>query len=265
MESLKTMDEDCQETLGQYLRRERESRRISLEELSGKMRIGSSFLKALEEDNFGFFSQHQFIPGFLRRYSVHLGLDQEEVIRRFTAQCESPLPEKPPPKSLFPFPLYKAWKRRLPSPTRPRRWIPMAAALAAAGLLAAIYFLPDISKRFQGTKPVLPVPQASAPQAPISPSSAPAEGKSIPGEGLKSPENSPAQAYVGDKEANLGGEPPDKPSAPAAGPMKVIGNRDSKRYHLPGMEYYDKVKAYHRVEFDSEEEAIQAGYRKAAR
>ena len=44
--------------------------------------------------------------------------------------------------------------------------------------------------------------------------------------------------------------------------MKVVGNRDSKRYHLPGMKYYDKVEAYHRVEFDSEEEAIQSGYHK---
>ena len=45
--------------------------------------------------------------------------------------------------------------------------------------------------------------------------------------------------------------------------IKVIGNRDSKRYHLPGMTYYDKVEAYHRVVFDSEEAAIRAGYRKA--
>ena len=46
------------------------------------------------------------------------------------------------------------------------------------------------------------------------------------------------------------------------GKMKVVGNRDSKRYHLPGMKYYDKVEAYHRVEFASEEEAIQSGYHK---
>ena len=45
--------------------------------------------------------------------------------------------------------------------------------------------------------------------------------------------------------------------------IKVIGNRDSKRYHLPGMIYYDKVQAYHRVTFNSEGEAIKAGYHKA--
>ncbi len=47
--------------------------------------------------------------------------------------------------------------------------------------------------------------------------------------------------------------------------VKVIGNRDSKLYHLPGMKYYQRVAAYHRVEFPSEEEAIAAGYRKAPR
>jgi tetratricopeptide (TPR) repeat protein len=45
--------------------------------------------------------------------------------------------------------------------------------------------------------------------------------------------------------------------------IKVVGNRDSKRYHLPGMKYYDKVKAYHRVIFNSEKEAMKAGYHKA--
>jgi tetratricopeptide (TPR) repeat protein len=45
--------------------------------------------------------------------------------------------------------------------------------------------------------------------------------------------------------------------------VRVIGNRDSKRYHLPGMKYHDKVKTYHRIVFQSEEEAIQAGYHRA--
>jgi murein L,D-transpeptidase YcbB/YkuD len=52
---------------------------------------------------------------------------------------------------------------------------------------------------------------------------------------------------------------------PPAQKVKVIGNRDSKRYHLPGMKYYNAVEAYHRVEFDSEADAIKAGYYKARR
>jgi len=45
--------------------------------------------------------------------------------------------------------------------------------------------------------------------------------------------------------------------------MIVVGNKDSKRYHLPGMPYYDKVEKYHRVNFRSEQEAINNGYYKA--
>lgn len=44
---------------------------------------------------------------------------------------------------------------------------------------------------------------------------------------------------------------------------KIIGSKKSKIYHLPGQAYYDKVKEENRDYFDSEEEAIRAGYRKA--
>lgn len=66
----------------------------------------------------------------------------------------------------------------------------------------------------------------------------------------------------------LGETGPDVAEAtpPSASPkIKVIGNRDSKRYHLPGMKYYKAVKAYHRVEFESEADAVKAGYHKAPR
>ncbi len=59
--------------------------------------------------------------------------------------------------------------------------------------------------------------------------------------------------------------PEPSPVVDAAPRVKVIGNSDSLRYHLPGMKFYSAVKAYHRVEFDSEEEAIRAGYHKAPR
>jgi uncharacterized protein YcfL len=43
----------------------------------------------------------------------------------------------------------------------------------------------------------------------------------------------------------------------------VIGNKETKRYHLFGMPFYDKVKKDHRVYFDSEQQAIDKGYYKA--
>ena len=82
------MKERLKEGLGQYLRRERESRHISLQELSRTTRISLPFLRALEEDDFDFFSQHEFIPGFLRLYARHLGLDGQEVLQRYEIQSE---------------------------------------------------------------------------------------------------------------------------------------------------------------------------------
>ena len=46
---------------------------------------------------------------------------------------------------------------------------------------------------------------------------------------------------------------------------KIIGNKKSKIYHLPGQANYEKGKEENWVYFDSEEEAIKAGYRKAKR
>ncbi|MGA2954567.1 MAG: helix-turn-helix domain-containing protein [Thermodesulfobacteriota bacterium] len=76
------------ETLGRYLRRERESRSMSLEELSRATRIGLPFLEALERDDFGFFPQREFVRGFLKGYARHLGLNVEEVLGRYRLQSE---------------------------------------------------------------------------------------------------------------------------------------------------------------------------------
>jgi hypothetical protein len=90
-------------------------------------------------------------------------------------------------------------------------------------------------------------------------------------EGLSAKQSSPAQTQgsqeitpsVEDKGEIMEGDPAEKVVPEIQQKGKVIGNRDSNLYHLSGMKYYDKVLAYHRIEFDSEEEAVQAGYRKA--
>jgi outer membrane protein TolC len=53
--------------------------------------------------------------------------------------------------------------------------------------------------------------------------------------------------------------------APLEQDEKVTANKDSRLYHLPGMKYHNRIRAFHRVDFDTEEEAIKAGYRKAPR
>jgi hypothetical protein len=52
-----------------------------------------------------------------------------------------------------------------------------------------------------------------------------------------------------------------KPAATAIGP--IIGNRNSKIYHLPNCPDYSKLSERNRVPFKTEAEAQAAGYREA--
>jgi hypothetical protein len=43
---------------------------------------------------------------------------------------------------------------------------------------------------------------------------------------------------------------------------KIIGNKNSKIYHIPGSASYNKISPENRVYFDTEADAEKAGYRK---
>lgn len=75
------------ETLGQFLKREREFRGISLERLAGMTRINSGVLKKIEEDDFGRTTQAIYVRSFLKSYAGQLGIDASEVLRRYEGQA----------------------------------------------------------------------------------------------------------------------------------------------------------------------------------
>jgi cytoskeletal protein RodZ len=134
------------ETLGQYLRRERESRSVSLEELSKGTRISPPILEALERGDFGSLPQREFIPGFLRGYARHLGLDPEEVLRRYRIQSElAGRKERFQQMPLFPGPGEPAedltepepeWAERIPP--REKKKLPWKILLQTAIVLMAL-------------------------------------------------------------------------------------------------------------------------------
>jgi cytoskeleton protein RodZ len=262
------MKQNSQETLGQYLRQARESRNVSLEELSRTTRISLPFLRALEENDFDFFSQHEFIPGFLKLYARHLGLDGQEVLQRYDfqskVQSQTKTFQQLPLSLHFDSPIKKAPAQRwVPGKRFTRKIILASVFLIALGLFLYIHFMPGRGRDPEPSKAALPKDiepegpgEKTAGLSPVGPT----EKESLPSRTLDRPE---ITAPVKDSEAKTEGDAPEKIIPEMQPKMKVIGNRDSKRYHLPGMKYYDKVLEYHRVEFDSEEEAIQAGYRKA--
>jgi cytoskeletal protein RodZ len=89
-------DMESSETLGQFLRRERSLRGVTLREISDKTKIGIRFLEALEEDDFDELPPRAFIVGFLRAYASCLKIDPEEVIlvyERVSSQTRAALDE----------------------------------------------------------------------------------------------------------------------------------------------------------------------------
>ena len=71
------------ETLGQFLKREREFRKMTLEDLSKASRIGLSFLRKIEEDRLEDLPKGSFVKGFLKTYVRHVGLNENEILARY--------------------------------------------------------------------------------------------------------------------------------------------------------------------------------------
>ena len=70
-------------SFGEELRKEREARNISLEEIAEATKIHIKFLKAIEENNFEILPGEFFIKNFIRAYANYLGLDEREVLNRY--------------------------------------------------------------------------------------------------------------------------------------------------------------------------------------
>lgn len=68
---------------GEYLRRERELRDISLREIVDETKISYRYLEALEQDNRSRLPAEVFIKGFVRSYANYIGLDADEAILRY--------------------------------------------------------------------------------------------------------------------------------------------------------------------------------------
>src|SRR5688572_17630438 len=71
------------DSIGAFLRREREVRQVSLEELVQITRVPLRMLQRIEEDRFDELPGEVFARGFLRSYARALGLDAEGVLSQY--------------------------------------------------------------------------------------------------------------------------------------------------------------------------------------
>jgi cytoskeleton protein RodZ len=72
-------------TFGDHLKREREMRGVSLDEISAATRIATRFLTAIENEQWALLPGGVFNRGFVRAVARYLGLDEENIVAEYAA------------------------------------------------------------------------------------------------------------------------------------------------------------------------------------
>jgi cytoskeletal protein RodZ len=89
---------------GEHLKREREMRGVSLEEIAGATRISTRFLEALEKEAWDRLPGGVFNRGFVRTVARFLGLEEESLLAEYSlakgeANAPPPVPAELPAQS----------------------------------------------------------------------------------------------------------------------------------------------------------------------
>src|SRR5271169_1235254 len=71
------------DTFGESLKREREMRGVTLEEISAATRIATRFLRAIENEQWDQLPGGAFNRGFVRAVARYLGLDEENIVAEY--------------------------------------------------------------------------------------------------------------------------------------------------------------------------------------
>jgi len=121
-------------SFGERLRREREMRGITVEEIAEATKIGSRSLRALEEERFEQLPGGIFNRGFVRAYARYLGINEEQAVTDYLG-AEAAHTGIAPLASDNPSALYPAKSRANSDPLRATQedgsnnWVAVALAL----------------------------------------------------------------------------------------------------------------------------------------
>src|SRR5215470_5013586 len=117
---------------GDRLRREREMRGITLDEISESTKIARRHLESLEKEDFEALPGGIFNKGFVRAYARYLGLDEDQAV----ADYASVSGEATLPPDQFPLDVHDK-----PDPKMNPRRSPLPLVLALVALLAVLAVL----------------------------------------------------------------------------------------------------------------------------
>lgn len=94
-------------SFGERLKREREKRNISLEDVSASTKISTRMLHAIEDDHFDLLPGGIFNKGFVRAYARHLGLDEDETVADYLEAAGESAPKPPSQNEVSPLQLHE--------------------------------------------------------------------------------------------------------------------------------------------------------------
>jgi cytoskeleton protein RodZ len=186
---------------GDRLRREREMRGITLDEISESTKISRRHLESLEREDFESLPGGVFNKGFVRAYARFLGLNEEQAVADYSAAHN----EQPSPPDQFPLEVHEKPNRELKPQRSPISMILAVVALVA--VLAAVWAISGRARRSENAPRIavpaastpVPTPLSAAPPVPIPAASTPAPtplsaAPSVPIPALSTPAPTPLSA-----------------------------------------------------------------------
>lgn len=70
-------------SVGSILQKERLRQGLTMSQVEKKIKVREKFLKALEDNNWSYFSSYIYIVGIIKNYSEFLGLDEKKILAFF--------------------------------------------------------------------------------------------------------------------------------------------------------------------------------------
>ncbi len=156
---------------GEHLKREREMRGVSLNEISAATRISTKFLEAIENDRWSELPGGAFNRGFIRSIARYLGLDEDSTVAEYSLDTSGSASVREGAQSV----------------KTGRNWRPVVVvaalllALLCAGLLVHHFFGSRIIAMLHGRHPLTASAANSGPASPDIPPGAANQTKAQPG------------------------------------------------------------------------------------
>lgn len=172
-------------SFGERLKKEREKRGMTLEDVAGVTKISVRNLRALEQEKFDQMPGGIFNRGFVRSYARHLGLDDEQVVADYMEAAGESVPA-PDVSNGAPVPNNPPIQAQTPPEGAPDQvpWAALAGLVVLGTVLLGVWFYHSRHKTPEG--PTMALETHHSP----SPSAIPAEaskGPSSPEPALSSP------------------------------------------------------------------------------